>query len=282
VVRLHMDHVWAHVERLRSGQIAVPEPGAVFLGAEDGESFQELIAFRMAGMTSVGLAVFSFRSHGLPGVPHARESLASYLSNPPMPPRSGPFAAPTGSIGVLLPRTDESIPQALKSLRGGRPAPSLVLDPRRIHLCLDFRAHNPSSREVVKRAAGRLDAFVLRTVEGHVLTCRSASMGARAGEGFVALTEVVQVTPRGTLKLPDLILNASWIGMWAQVTDENVRIATGYWAPFLASEAHPDIVLGPLPAPATKRPEAGRAATPRPAKKVETRPSPPDKKDPWA
>jgi hypothetical protein len=255
----------------------VAEPGAVFLGAEDGDSFQELIAFRMAGMNSVELAVFSFQTYALPGVPHARESLATYLSNPPMPPRSGPFAAPTGSIGVILPRTDESIPQALKSLRGGRPAPSLVLDPRRIQLCLDFRAHNPSSREVVKRGAGRLSAFALRTLDGHVLTCRSASMGARAEDGFVALTDVIQVTPRGTLRLPDLILNASWIAMWAELTPENARMATGYWAPFLASEANPDAVLGPLPAGATPRPATGRTPA-----KVEARPPTGGDGEPWA
>jgi hypothetical protein len=160
-----MDHVWAHVERLRSGQVAAAEPSVVYLGAETSESFQELIAFRMPGMTSVELCVFSFQSHGLPGVAYARESIASYLNNPPIMPRSGPFAAPTGSIGALLPRADESIPQALKALRGGRPAASLVLDPRRIQLALDFRGHNPSAREVVKRSAGSLLSIVLRTLQ---------------------------------------------------------------------------------------------------------------------
>jgi hypothetical protein len=255
-----MDHVWAHVERLRSGQVAAAEPGVVFLGAQASDSFQELVGFRMPGMTSVDLCVFSFQSHGLPGVAYARESLASYLNNPPMPPRSGPFAAPTGSIGALLPRADESIPQALKALRGGRPAASLVLDPRRIQLAFDFRGHNPSAREVVKRSSESLRSVVLRTLEGHVLTARSGSIGARAEDGFVALTEVVQVTPRGTLRLPDLILNTSWLAIWADVTEENARIATGYWGPFLAAEANADIVLGPLPTPPAKRAAAGQQA----------------------
>ena len=263
MVRSHMDHVWAHVERLRAGQISGAEPGSTFLGAEDADSFQELIGFRMPGMTSVGLAVFAFKSHGLRGVDYARESLASYLGNPPMPPRTGPFAAPPGSIAVLLPRADESIPQTLKALQGGRPAPSLVLEPRSIQLAFDFRGQNPSSREVVKRAAG-LRTFVVRTVEGHVLTGRSASIGARSDDRFVSLTEVVQVTPRGTLRLPDLILSASWIAMWTEVTDETRRIATGYWPPFVAGAANPDIVLGPLPTPAAKK---DGAPTPPPAGK---------------
>ena len=264
-----MDHGWAHVERLRAGQVAAGEPSAVFLGAEDGDSFQELIGFRMPGMASVELAVFSFQKHGLPGVAYARESLAGYLSSPPMPPRTGPFAAPTGSIGVLLPRADETIPQALKALQAGRPAPSLVLDPRRIQLALDFRGHNPSSREVVKRSAGRLRTFVLRTLDGHVLTGRSASIGARAEDRFVALTDVVQVTPRGTIKLPALTLNTSWLAMWADVTEDNVRIAMGYWSPFLAAEANPDIVLGPLPAPPPKRAGLTPAAAGAPGRPAE-------------
>ena len=124
MVRIHMDHVWAHVERLRLGQVTTGELGAVFLGAEEGDSFQELIAFRMPGIAGVGLAIFEFKSHGLRGVAYARESLASYLNSPPVPPSSGPFMAPTGSIAVLLPRADEPIPQLLKALRSGRPAPS--------------------------------------------------------------------------------------------------------------------------------------------------------------
>ena len=113
MVRNHMDHVWAYVERLRVGQVSAAEPGAIFLGAEESDGFQELIGFRMPGMTSVGLAVFSFRSQGLPGVAYARESLASYLSSPPMPPRTGPFSAPTGSGWVrstVAPTTDPSVP----------------------------------------------------------------------------------------------------------------------------------------------------------------------------
>ena len=262
MVRIHMDHVWAHIERLRLGQITTGEPGAVFLGAEEGDSFQELIAFRMPGIAGVGLAIFEFKSHGLRGVAYARESLASYLNSPPVPPSSGPFMAPTGSIAVLLPRADEPIPQLLKALRSGRPAPSLVIDPPRIQFAFDFRGHNPSSREVVKRAAGPLRAFVIRTLDGHVLTGRSASIGARANDRFVALTEVIQVSPRGTLRLPDLVVNTSWIAMSADVTKEGLRIATGYWPPFLAAQASPDMVIGPFPSPAAKGKPAASPVTP--------------------
>jgi hypothetical protein len=261
MVRIHMEHVWAHVQRLHDGQVTAATPGSVFLGAEDTDSFQELIAFRMAGMRSVGLGVLSFRSHGLPGVAYPRESLASYLNSPPMPPRAGPFAAPTGSIAMLLPRADESVSNTLKALRGKRPAPSLVVDPRRIQLAFDFRGHNPSSREIVKRYAGPLRRFVVRTAEGQVLTGRSASIGARADDRFVALTEVVQMTPRGTLRLPDLILNSAWIATWAEVTEDEMRVAVGFWPPFLATEANPDIVIGQPPAPAKRGAEqpAGKA-----------------------
>lgn len=70
-------HVRSHLARLCDGQVAVDDPSTVFPGAGDGEFFQELVGLRMAGISGVLLAVLHFQSHGLPGIPWARESLAS-------------------------------------------------------------------------------------------------------------------------------------------------------------------------------------------------------------
>jgi len=248
--QLHTDHLRAHVARVGEGCVAVGDPEGVFLGAEDGEFFQELVGFRLAGMSSAILAALRFQSHGLPGVPYARESLASYLTRPPRAPLSGPFAAPAGRVGALMPRAYESMPDFLRGLRAGRDVPSIVLDPGQIQLAFDFRTHNPSALEVLKQGAGPLRVYALRTVDGHVLVGRSRTLGGRQSHRFVALADAFQFTPHGRLRLPDIMLSASWIGLWSDVTEENTRLATAQWTPFLARDANPEIVLG-MPSAAT-------------------------------
>ena len=50
--------------------------------------------------------------------------------------------------------------------------------------------------------------------------------------------------------------------MWADVTRETSRIATGHWTPFLASEASTEVVLGLPPAPRGKQPPTEALAMP--------------------
>lgn len=123
----------------------------------------------------------------------------------------------------------------------------MVLDPRQISVAFDFRAHNPSAQETDKQRAGPLRTFAVRTVAGHVLTGRSHGLGGAGEHRFLALTDAVQVMQRGSLRLPSVMLNASWVAAWTDVTEEATRLAAAAWIPFLASEASVDVVLG-LPA----------------------------------
>ena len=268
--QLHMDHLRAHLARVREGHVAAGEPEKVYLGADDGEFFEELIGMRLGGMGSVILAALRFQDRGLPGIPNGRESLASYLTRPPRPPQSGPFAAPAGHIAALMPRANESIPDFLRGRRAGRVVPSIVLDPAQIRVAFDFRAHNPSALDALKRGVGPLRTYAVRTVAGHVLTGQSVTLGGRQSHRFVALANVVQFTPNGRLRLPDLMIASSWIGLWADVTEETERLATALWTPFMPSEANAELVLGlpsaPLrreaagqPAPVSRLPETSRA-----------------------
>jgi hypothetical protein len=250
--QLHMDHLRAHLARVREGHTAVGVPQSVYLGADDGEFFEELIGIRLDGMGSAILAALRFQDHGLPGIPNARESLASYLTKPPRAPQSGPFAAPAGHIAALMPRANESIPAFLRGRHVGRVVPSIVIDPAQIRVAFDFRAHNPSALDTLKKGVGPMRRYAVRTVAGHVLTARSVTLGSRQSPRFIALADVVQFTPSGRVNLPDLMLAASWIGLWSDVTEETERLATALWTPFLPSEANSEIVLGLSSAPITR------------------------------
>ena len=252
VTQLHMNHVRALLARVRDGHNAEGDPDGIFLGAEDGEFFQELVGFRLAGMRSTVLAVLRFQKHGLPGIPFARESLAGYLARPPAAPRTGPFAAPARKIVALMPRAYEPIPRFLEGLRAGRDTPSMVVDPRQIRVAFDFRGYNPSALETDKQRAGPLRTFAIRTVAGQVLTGRSHDLGGAEDHRFLALTEAVQIMPRGRLRLPNVMLNASWVATWTDVTEEATRLAAAHWIPFLAAEASADIVLGLPPGERTR------------------------------
>lgn len=252
----HLEHIREHLTRVRDGFIAIEDPDAVFMGADDGEVFQELVGFRLAGMGAPVLAALRFQAHGLPGIAHARESLSSYLENPPRTPLTAPFSAPAGRIVALMPRAHESIPGFLRGLRAGRKVPSMVLDPRRIRLAFDFRSHNPSALEMVKQRAGPLRTFAVRTVDGHVLTGRSSAVGGREDHRFVALSDAVQFTPRGRIRLPNLMINGSWLAMWMDVSEETDRLAAAHWSPFLPADANPRSILG---LPAARRAGSDRA-----------------------
>lgn len=253
---LHAEHVRAHAARVTGGVVSVADPRTVYLGGEDADSFQELVALGMFGARSMMLAGLRFPRHGLAGVPYSRESLARYLTSPPPIARTGPPPVPHGHVAALLPRTSEAIPGFLAGLRAGRRMPSVTLDPRRIRFAFDFRGHNPSASATAK---GPLRSVALRTVEGHVLTGRAHRLGGEGdGDRFVGLAEAIQITPKGAVRLPDLILNTSWIAIAADVTEETARLAIGFWAPFLAKEASEEIILGLPAAP----PRHGRPAPP--------------------
>ena len=235
--------------RVRDGQVAVADPENTFLGAQDAEGFEELVGLRLSGMPSAVLTSLKFQPQALPGIQHARESLSSWLTNPPQANATGRFAAPPGRIAVVLPRANEAIPAFLKAARAGRENATVVLDPDQIRIAFDFRGHNPSAIAALKQA-GTLRSFVLRTVEGHVLVGKSRSLGGRHGNRFVALADVSQLMPHGRLRLPEIIVEAEWIGLWADITEDAARAAANNWTPFMAAEANPEIVLG-IPAAAT-------------------------------
>src|SRR5687767_10321138 len=150
--QLHLDHLRAHMARVREGQVAGGDPESTFLGAQDAEGFEELIGLRLSGMPSAVLTCIKFQPQALPGIQHARESLSSWLTNPPQANPTGRFAAPPGRIAVVLPRANETIPAFLKASRAGRVNPTVVIEPDEIRIAFDFRGHNPSAIAALKQS----------------------------------------------------------------------------------------------------------------------------------
>jgi len=240
----HLRHVVQHLERVRSGHTITPNPEAVFLGGEDGDHFWELVGMRMVGCPVVVLAALRFRRHDLPGIEHARESLASYLFPPPAPRDTDA----RGMIPALLPNAREKISAFLAGLRAGRSVAPAYLDPAHIEVAFDFRMHNPWALESVRRAVGPLRTFIFRTRDGHLLRGQSrAGPGASTDDdGFVAIQTPVQLIGSGSMPLPTLIVRRSYLGLMVDVTDEGPRLAAQNWLPFLPSTASQRSLI-PLP-----------------------------------
>lgn len=240
MVKPHLRHVVEHLERVRSGHTVTPNPEAVFLGGEDGDSFWELIGMRLVGCPVVVLAALRFRRHDLPGIDHARESLATYLFPPPAPRDTGD----RGMIPALLPNARERISAFLSGLRAGRTVTPVHLDPEHIELAFDFRMHNPWALESVRRAVGPLRTYIFRTRDGHLL--KGQSRAVHGSDGFVAVQTPVQLLGAGEVPLPTLILRRSYLGLMVDVTDESPRLAAQNWLPFLPVTASQKSIL-PLP-----------------------------------
>jgi hypothetical protein len=241
MVRSHLRHVVEHIERVRSGHTITPNPGAVYLGGEDGDHFWELVGLRLTGVPTVVLAAMRFRRHDLPGIDHARESLASYLSSPPSPRHTDE----PGTIPVLLPSAREKIPTFLAGLRAGRVVPPVQIDPAHIQVAFDFRMHNPWAVEAFKRLAGPLRSVTFRTLDGHLVKGRSRTIHPTSGslDPFVAVQAPVQLMGAGVLPLPTLIFNRSYVGMAVDTTEEAPRLAARNWLPFLPASASQESLL---------------------------------------
>jgi len=241
MVRSHLRHVVEHIERVRSGHTITPNPGAVYLGGDDGDHFWELVGLRLVGVPTVVLAAMRFRRHDLPGIDHARESLASYLSSPPSPRHTDE----PGAVPVLLPSAREKIPTFLAGLRAGRVVPPVHIDPAHIQLAFDFRMHNPWAVEAFKRLVGPLRTVTFRTVDGHLVKGKSRTVHPASGclDPFVAVQSPVQLMGAGVLPLPTMIFSRSYLGMAIDTTEEAPRLAARNWLPFLPASASQESLL---------------------------------------
>lgn len=239
----HLQHVQEHLARLRDGVATLARPEDVFLGPEEADHFWEVIGLRLRGHPTVVLGAVRFQRHEYPGTPYARESLAAYLTSPPAPMASSFGAANAGEITAYLPRWHESIPGFLARLRDGPDHAPVFLDRDVVDAAFDLRMTNPSGMEAVKRRAGPMDPYLVRTTGGHVLRGRSHGTGPNPGHDarFVAITACEQLTPKGRTRLPSVMLNREFIAMAVALTDEKTRLAAPNWTPFLpvtASKRH--------------------------------------------
>jgi len=247
----HTDHVQAHLERVRYGHLVDPSPDTVFLGAEEEDHFWELLGLRIAGCPVVVLALLRFQRLDLPGIPYARESLASYLSELPAL-RSVDEA---GALSAILPPHDQSIPFFLRRLRSGLRYRPVSLDPARIQVAFDFRLQNPMLVADFRAGAPPLVDHYYRTVDGHVLRGRSHEVPPTAPRDhprFVTVTSAEQVTPTAVWPLPALALNRGYLALRAQAATRDEMAAVRGWMPFLPAVASS---RGVLPLPASRAPE---------------------------
>lgn len=254
----HIEHVRAHLERVRLGHLMDPTPEDVYLGAEEGDHFWELVGLRLAGCPVLVLALLRFQQLYLPGISYARESLATYLSTLPSP-RSVDEA---GALTAILPPCSQKIPQFLKRVQGGAPMAPVTLDPARIEVAFDFRMQNPVLIPDVRAGAAPLYDHYYRTVDGHVLRGRSHHIPATAPEElhrFATISSPEQVTPMGLFRgLPTLFVNRRYLALRAGVQTREKLTAVMKWVPFIPASASPKSIL-PLPAPkAPKVAAAGR------------------------
>lgn len=238
-VHPHIAHILAHFDRLKGGHMTVQDPGEVFLGRIEGHFIWELICFRMSGHPTPLLGCMRFRRHDFPGKVHARESLASYLSDPPNPSGDAGLGAPMGALPVLLPRTTESVGGFLRNMAAGIVPQAAYLDPTIIELAWDFRTYNPYGLENLRQSARPLRDRLMRTSRGHVLRGMSHEViePDRGEQRFVAIKDPVQLTQKGKISLPSLAVNRTFLAMSADITDQTTRLAAANWAPFSASAA---------------------------------------------
>ncbi len=243
----HIDHIHAHLERVRYGHLVDPPPETVYLGAEEDGRFWELVGLRFAGCPMIVLALLRFQMLDLPGIAYARESLATYLSTLPSP----GYEDEAGALTAILPPSDQSISFFLKRLRAGyRPSP-VNLDPARIEVAFDFRLQNPTLIVNFRESAKPLHDHYYRTVDGHVLRGRSHEVPATAPaelHRFVTISSPEQITPSGVYPLPTLFVNRRYLALRAEARTRDEMAAVMKWVPFDPASAATDGVL-PLPVP---------------------------------
>lgn len=233
--RHHTEHVRAHLDRVRHGHMVTPEPEAVYLGREEDHHFWELIGLRLTGCPVVVLAALRFQRLELPGIPFARESLASYLSGLPTPRATDEV----GTLPALLPHHEQRIPAFLRGLRAGRDFTPVNLEPARIEVAFDFRMQNPTAVHDLREAAQPLRDHYYRTADGHLLRGSSHELSPRRQreDRFIAVRSPEQLTPHGVSPLPTVILNRRYVTLRVDTTDETAAAAARNWVPFLPQNA---------------------------------------------
>ena len=258
----HVQHVHAHLERVRYGHLMDPEPETVYLGAEEDGYFWELVGLRLAGCPVVVLALLRFQKLELPGIAYARESLSTYLSTLPSL-RAGDEM---GALTAILPPHDQGIGFYLMRLRAGLEPSPVKLDPARIEVAFDFRLQNPTLVADFRDGAGPLRDHYYRTVDGHVLKGRSHEISATAPEDkhrFIAVSAAEQVTPTGVYPLPALFVNRSYLALRAMASCREEMAALTKWVPFVPAAAARGSIL-PLPTTVKRAsaPPKARASAP--------------------
>ena len=242
--RYHFEHVRAHLDRVRYGHLVTPEPESVYLGGEEEGHFWELVGLRLTGCPVVVLAALRFQRLELPGIPYARESLASYLSELPAPRATDEV----GTLPALLPHHEQKVPAFLRGLRAGRELKPVSLEPARIEAAFDFRMQNPTAVHDLRDAARPLRDHYYRTVAGHLLRGSSHEVptGRADEERFVAVRSPEQLTPHGIFPLPTVIVNRRYIALRVDTTDEAAAASVRNWVPFLPENGSAQPLL-PVP-----------------------------------
>ena len=250
----HLDHVRAHLDRVRYGHLVDPSPETLYLGAAEHEWFWELVGLRITGCPLVVLALLRFQRLGLPGIPNSRESLSTHLSTLPAPGATDE----TGALSAILPPQDQDIPHFLTRVRAGLRVGCVHLDPARIELAFDFRLQNPTLVAGLRDEAQPLRDHYYRTVDGHVLRGRSHEIPAATPahrHRFVAISSPEQMTPRGIFPLPTLFVNEAYVALRARVATQEEALALRNWTPFVPETANPGSLI-----PVPKGQSAERAA----------------------
>ncbi len=243
----HVEHILTHLKRTKNGQITISKPEEVYLGHACDSFLWELIGLRLEGNPNPILGCMYFRRHDFPGKAHARESLATYLSNPPSEITSSSLAVPMGAVPVLLPRTTETVPGFLKNVAMGNLPQPVYLDPTRIEFAWDFRTYNPYGIEALKHRADALRERIIRTGRGHIIRGMSHELVQPLGGSrrFVAIKDPQQLVPEGRIGLPALAVNRSFVAISADITDQTTRLAAANWFPFsMNSASRKHVLLG--------------------------------------
>jgi hypothetical protein len=231
----HFVHVREHLERVRDGYSYIPDPESVYLGRMEQDHFWELVGLRLQGCPVVVLAALRFRKEERPGVPDARESLATYLTAAPDPDANDP-----GELRAVLPNRNQEIPAFLNGLRAGRSFAQVSIDRLRVEVAFDFRADNPSAVRDLREAASPLRHHYYRTVEGHVFRGESHQVGSPRGgplPRFVAVRAPEQLLPQGVIRLPTIFVANRFLSLKVDVTEDDARLAVRNWVPFLGGAA---------------------------------------------
>jgi len=241
-VPLHVDHIRQHLKRVEAGHVAVPDPGAIYLGHREHGRFWEVIGLRLNGHPAPILGAVPFREHDLPGVQNSREPLSSFLSLTQGSRRAGPTGGPSGWIPVLLPRVREPIPAFLQQLRAGNVPKPVLVDPATVEFAFDFRFGNPFAMAKLRKPLLR---HLIRTARGHLISgyCHDPMDGGVNSEEFISIKDPIQHTAQGSRRLIPLAIRKSFINLMVDISDDGTRMAAAHWVPFSPATATSQHIL---------------------------------------